>query len=285
MKVEIREARPSDKKPLMDFIKDVWEGHDYIPRVWDGWLRDKGSKMFVVLADGLQVGMNRVRFLEDGSAWFEGARVHPQFRGMGLATALGERSMRVAGRKGVDVYRLTSGTWNKEAHRQIARMGFKEAARVSVYVPQEGMRLGPQRGVRRAGYDDLPEVVRTIRTSREFRLGSGVMWDTFAAKALTRKVIARALGDGGVYLADGALGVAMGGGEGTESWKQVGFLTGDDKGVVGIVKHFLGLKGKGRTTRRLVYVPQGSRVIGALRRAGMKRDFSLILFESKAAKG
>jgi GNAT superfamily N-acetyltransferase len=285
LRVEVREARPADKKPLMDFIKDVWEGHDYIPRVWDDWLRDKGSKMFVVLADGRQVGMNRVRFLEDGSAWFEGARVHPQFRGMGLATALGEKSMDVANRKGVEVYRLTSGTWNKQAHRQIARMGFKEAARVSVYVPPEGMRLGPQTGVRRAGYDDLPEVVRSIRTSREFTLGSGVMWDTFAANALTRKVIARALGDGEVYLAEGALGVAMSGGEGTEAWRQVGFLTGDEKGVVRLVRHFFGLREKRKPSRRLVYVPQGSRVIGALRRAGMKRDFSLILFELKAAKG
>jgi hypothetical protein len=158
-------------------------------------------------------------------------------------------------------------------------------ARVSVYVPPEGMRLGPQTGVRRAGYDDLPEVVRTMRTSREFALGSGVMWDTFAAKGLTRQMIVRAVGEGEVYLAKGALGVAMAGGEGTEAWRQIGFLTGDQEGVVRLVRHLLGLGGKRKVNRRLVYVPQGSRVIGALREAGMKRDFSLILFELKPAKG
>ena len=96
MESENRPARPSDKAPLMSFIREVWGGHDYIPYVWDWWLKDRTGKMFVVEVDGVPVGMNRVRFLEDGSAWFEGVRVHPDFRGKGLATMLGENSMKVA---------------------------------------------------------------------------------------------------------------------------------------------------------------------------------------------
>ena len=268
----------------MDFIKDVWEGHGYIPRVWDDWLKDRKSKMLVVLADGKQVGMNRVRFLADGSAWFEGARVHPDYRGKGLATALGERSMELAADKGVRVFRLTSGTWNKQAHRQIARMAFREASRVSVYAPPEGAKMFPQKGVRKAKYADLPDVVRAIRTSREFRISSGVMWDTFAAMALTRQMIARAVGKGEVFLTDGALAIVVEGAEGPGSWRQVGFLTGEGKAAVRLVRHFFGMKGR-KADRRFVYAPQGSTVIGALRRAGLKRDFSLILFERRAAKG
>jgi len=283
LKVEVREARPSDKEPLMGFIKDIWEGHDYVPYVWDDWMKDKDSKVLVVLADGKQVGMNHVRFLEDGSAWFEGARVHPDFRGLGMASALGEKSMQIACGRGVNVFRLTSGTWNKQAHRQIARMRFRESSRVSVYVPSERMRLGPQKGVRRGESDDLADVVKTIRRSREFALGSGVMWDVFAAKALTREVIAGALGEGYVYLAEGALAIAKQGGEGRENWRQVGFLTGKPEGTVRLVRHFFGLRGRRKVDRRLAYVPQGSRVITALRGAGMKRDYALILFERKAA--
>jgi len=269
----------------MDFIKDVWDGHDYIPRVWDDWLKDRKARMFVILADGKQVGMNRVRFLEDGSAWFEGARVHPKFRGMGLATALGERSMAVASEKGAGVFRLTSGTWNKEAHRQIARMGFRESSKISVYSPPDGMKLSPQSGVRRAKYSDLPAVVKAIRMSREFTIGSGVMWDTFSAKALTRKVVARLVGDGEVYLTEGGLAIVVEGGEGPVNWRQIGFLTGEKRGTVRLVRHLFGLKGRRKVEERFVYVPQGSRVIGALRGAGLKRDFSLILFERKAANG
>jgi len=283
LNVEVREARRSDKEPLMSFIRYVWGGHDYIPYVWDDWLKDRDSKMFVVLADGRQVGMGRVCFLEDGSAWLEGGRVHPEFRGMGLATALAERAMRVAADRGIGIFRLASGSWNKQAHRHIARIGFKEASRMSVYVPPDGIRSGGGRSVRKVARGDLARVMSVIRHSREFALGSGVMWDTFTAKALTRKVVADALDAGFVYTAGGALAIAKHGGEREEAWKQVCFLTGEASGAVRLVRYVFGRKGK--ADRCLVYLPQGSRLIGALRKAGMKRDYSLILFERRAANG
>jgi GNAT superfamily N-acetyltransferase len=266
----------------MSFIKGIWGGHDYIPRVWDRWLGEKDSKMFVVLVDGRQVGMCRVRFLEDGSAWFEGARVHPEFRGRGLATALADRSMRASKEKGIKVFRLTSGSRNKQAHRQIERMGFKETSRLSVYVPAGGMAPGSAGPVRRAGVDEIAEVMSAIRSSPEFALGSGVMWDGFTAMALDRSIVAKALDEGHVLRTENALAVAKTAGEGDETWRQVCFLTGKKEEAVRIVKHVF-LKGKTKRDSCLAYIPQGSRLIGALRRAGLKRDFALILFQREAA--
>jgi GNAT superfamily N-acetyltransferase len=281
LSIEVREARPSDKEPLMSFIKNVWGGHDYIPRVWDQWLREKDSKMFVVLVDGRQVGMSRVCFLEDGSAWFEGARVHPEFRGRGLATALGERCMRASRERGVRVFRLASSSRNKRAHRQIGRMGFEETSRLSVYVPAEGMAPGPAGGVRRAGVDEIAEVMSAIRSSPEFALGSGVMWDEFTAKALDRNVVAKALDEGRVLRTENALAVAKTGREGDEVWRQVCFLTGRQEEAVRIVKHVF--KRRTKTDWCLAYISQGSSLIGALRRAGLKRVSALILFQREAA--
>jgi GNAT superfamily N-acetyltransferase len=283
LSIEVREARPSDREPLMSFIKNVWGGHDYIPRVWDQWLKEKDSKMFVVLVDGRPVGMSRVCFLEDGSAWFEGARVHPEFRGRGLATALGERMMRVSREKGVKVFRLTSSSRNKRAHRQIRRMGFEETSRLSVYAPVEGMAPGHTGGVRRAGEDQIAEVMSVIRSSREFAIGSGVLWDEFTAEALDQKIVANALAIGHVYRTQNALAVAKTVKAGNEVWKQVCFLTGKGEEAVRIVRHFF-LQGE-KADWCIAYVPQGSRLIGALRRAGLKRDISLTLFQRKAVNG
>ncbi len=283
--MEVREARPSDKGPLMSFIKDIWGGHDYIPRVWDEWVRDQGAEMFVVLADGRQVGMSRVRFLEDGSAWLEGARVHPDFRGKGLASALGERSMEAAREKGVGIFRLASGSRNKPAHRQIARMGFAEVSRTSVYVPPEGAHRAPKRGTVRAMPGDTSRVLGMIRDSREFELGSEVMWDTFAAYSMTPDVVAGAVRAGSVYTNGDAVAIVRPGSEGREEWRQVCFVGGDPGDAAELAAHLLTRKERRKTDRSFVYVPQGSPVIGELRRAGLKRDFSLILFERTAAKG
>jgi GNAT superfamily N-acetyltransferase len=283
--VEVREARSADKEPLMSFIKDVWEGHDYIPYVWDEWLRNRKSKMFVALADGKQVGMSRVRFMEDGSAWLEGARVHPDFRGLGIATALAERSMGAAARRGIRVFRLTSGTRNRRAHRHIARIGFKEICRVRAYSPSAASKQAPVPKAKLARTKDHLEVQKSIITSRDFRLGCGVMWDTFAAISLTKEVILDCLARKEVWTNEGAVAVARAGEEAGEHWRQICFLAGDGEDAAMLVKEVFWRREKFRTARRIVYIPAGSMIIGDLRGAGMERRFSMILFERQAAKG
>jgi GNAT superfamily N-acetyltransferase len=279
----VRPARPSDREPLMSFIKDVWSGHDYIPKVWDAWLSDKRGRMFVVEVGGVPVGMNRVRFLEDGSAWFEGARVHPEFRGRGLASMLGENSMKVAGAQGVRVFRLTSGSRNKAAHRQISRMNFSQASRWSVYEPPTTAGPAPYADARIAGGDQLGEVMRLITESREFMLGAGVFWHDFTAAALSRDVVRRLLGRGEVWTAGRAVAVAREGGEGSEIWEQVCFLGGPGPDAMKLVKSVLGRDPK--AVEKWVFVPQRSPLIHGLRVMGYERNFSMILFERKAAKG
>ena len=285
MRVEVRRARQSDKGPLMAFIKDVWGGHDYIPRVWDRWLGEKDARMFVVLADGRQVGMSRVRFLSDGSAWFEGARVHPGYRGMGLATALGEAGVDYARRKGASVFRLTSNSRNRQAHRQIARIGFEESHRISVYELPDGLKPRAAKDARPAGPGDAERVLEAVEGSRELALSSGLLWDSFTAVRLTRESLAMMISGGHVYRLGGAVAVSKLGGEGTESWNQVCFLTGPSEDAVRLVLHIFAQKRVGRVDWCMAYIPQGSELISGLRGAGLKRSFSLILFERQADNG
>ena len=280
MNARVRPARRTDRKPLLDFIKDVWGGHDYIPEVWDDWYEDKRGRMFVVEDDGKPVGMNRVRFMDDGSAWFEGARVHPSHRGKGLASLLGENSMKVAKEKGVSVFRLTSNSRNRTAHRQIARMRFDEVARVSIYSPDERTQLSPQRNVRVASGDDLGEVERMVHSSREYALGAGVMWESFAATRLTSKVLRGLIRDKSVLMAGAGVAVARRGGEGKELWNQVCFLGGDPADALKLARHIFADPRKAAWS--IAYMPHGSPIIGALRAGGFRRSTSLILFERRA---
>ncbi len=283
MEARVRPARPSDRAPLMSFIKDVWGGHDYIPNVWDHWLGDPKGKMFVVEVDGVPVGMNRVRFLEDGTAWFEGARVHPAFRGKGLATMLGENSMRLAEESGVRVFRLTSGSRNRTAHRQIARIKFEERTRFSVYEPSKRMRLQAGRGVDKSGVSDLARIMELIRSSKEFRLGAGVFWHDFAAASLTSAVVQGLLAEGAVWSSGEAVAVGRNGGEGSGIWEEICFLGGPVKDAMALVGALVGREKK--ANERYVFVPQKSPLIGALRGRGFVRNFSMILFERRAANG
>ena len=275
MDAVVRPARATDRGPLMSFIRHVWGGHDYIPRVWDEWLGDKRNRMYVVEVGGVPVGMNRLRFLEDGSAWFEGVRVHPAYRGRGLASMLGENSMNVAKEKGVGIFRLTSGSRNHIAHKQIAKIRFKEVARFSVYVPRRNRRAG--RRAQRVAMDRVRETRELLEGSFEFRRGHGVFWHNWGAAYLGPQVFRALVEEGSVYRHGRALAVYRSGGKGGREWEEVGFVGGDPSDAVALVGSLLGRVE--RTEERWVFVPQGSPVVHTLRQAGYRRRFSNILFE------
>ena len=202
-----------------------------------------------------------------------------------MATALGEESMHYAVKKGVNLFKLTSWSRNKAAHRQIARMGFRESSRMSAYEPGKGAKFTPQKEVRQAKIGDLGKVARLISGSREYSLGSGVYWDSFKATSLSESMIERLVREGSVWTSADSVAIGRLGGEGGEKWKQVCFLEGEDGDALKLVKHVFGLKSATKPSRRIVYLPQRSRLIGLLRREEFTSLTSVVLFEKSPAKG
>ena len=285
MTVIVREAKPSDKKPLMDFVTKTWGGHDYVPSVWDEWLRDKGGKMFVVEVDGKLVGMNRVRLLKDGTGWLEGVRIHPDFRGKGLASLLGERSMKYASNLGVSTFRLTSSSRNRVAHRQVAKMGFSEVARFDVFRARTKSSLLRGGGVDRLSPSDLSKALRVIRGSEEYRAGKGVYWDAFVTRALDRESLSELIAKRYVFSArdeEGNSAVAVCGPsrEGEEVWLQMSFLCGEPALCKKIVSHLF-RSSRPKRDENFVFLPKGSRLSKSLKEVGLKKYFQMVVFEGR----
>jgi len=285
MTVIVREAKPSDKKPLMDFVTKTWGGHDYIPSVWDEWLRDKDGKIFVVEVDGKQVGMNRVRLLKDGTGWLEGVRIHPDFRGKGLASLLGEKSMQYASKLGVSSFRLASSSRNTAAHRQVAKMGFSEVARFDVLRARSKSRLLRRGGVDRLSPADLSKALRVLRGSDEYRAGMGVYWDAFVARALDREALSELIAKGYVFSAgdekgNNALAVCGRAREGEEGWLQMSFLCGKPELCKKIVSHLFRSSRPSRD-ENFVFLPKGSRLSKSLKEIGLRKYFQMVVFEGR----
>ena len=286
MKVKVREARAADKAPLMEFVSKTWGGHDYIPDIWDEWIRDKSGKIFVVVADGRQVGMNRVRLLPEGVGWLEGARIHPQFRGKGLASLLGASSMKFGSARGTHVFRLTSGSRNKAAHRQIAKMGFGEIARFNVHrVKRTGLKPNPS--VQGAKLGELNPTWRFIRSSSEFKVGKGLYWDSFVARTLNKENLAELIKDRRVFHSidnGGSKAVAIFGRvtEGSEVWNQMGFLSGASAYCRKLVSHlFTGAIAK-QADENFIFLPRGSNLPKIMNQLGIKKSFQMVVFEGRS---
>lgn len=118
--------------------------------------------------------------------------------------------------------------------------------------------------------------------SREFKLGKGMFWDNFTAISLAPRVIENLVREGAVWTTGDAVAVVRIGKEGNETWNQVCFLGGGKKAAVTLARHIMSIPTKGSNLRRFVFVPHRSPLIGALRKAGFEREFSMVLFERSA---
>ncbi|MFW9767854.1 MAG: GNAT family N-acetyltransferase, partial [Candidatus Thorarchaeota archaeon] len=102
---KIRPLRPSDREDILEIARHIWEGHDYIPYLFDTWLNDKHSYTAAIEQEGHVVALANLRVIENGkTGWMEGLRVHPDHRGRGFARLLTQHVIQMA--KGIPVERV-----------------------------------------------------------------------------------------------------------------------------------------------------------------------------------
>ncbi len=85
----VRLAREDDREAVLSFCQMLpGNKKDYIPLVWDKWIVEQKSQIFVATSDDIPVAMERVLFLSDSEAWREGLRVDSRYRNQGLSKIL-----------------------------------------------------------------------------------------------------------------------------------------------------------------------------------------------------
>jgi GNAT superfamily N-acetyltransferase len=110
----------------MEITRDVWQGHDYLPRVFDAWLADSGAAFQAAELDGVVVGIHRLRPYAPGLIWYEGLRVASSHRRQGMARTMLESAIAEAKEQQFREIRL--GTGNPEAARLFESSGFRRLA-------------------------------------------------------------------------------------------------------------------------------------------------------------
>jgi ribosomal protein S18 acetylase RimI-like enzyme len=272
VKIRVRQARKDDKDDVMSFVSKTWGGSDYIPKVWDKWIKDRNGRIHVIELEGKIVGMNRISFLPDGYCWLQGARIHPEYRGKGLATILGLYVIKWAEGLGFKKFRLSCSVRNYPAIAQVSKMGFKEMKRISVYSFKG--RPG-SRCVELKKEINVKELIPRIERSREFKLSGGVFWCDYVAVSINRDTVEDFIREGKALSYGSALCLLKDSTEEFENTVQVCFITGEDEDLEHLCDNVLSMNEE----NKIFYVPRGSRVISTLKKKGLTREGCFILFE------
>jgi RimJ/RimL family protein N-acetyltransferase len=84
----VRRMSAADKPAVLAISSQIWEGRDYLPRVFDEWVRDAEGEFAAVLLEGRVVGCGELTWFTPVDAWLEGLRKDPAVKDKGLGGTL-----------------------------------------------------------------------------------------------------------------------------------------------------------------------------------------------------
>ena len=133
MVLNIRKVKRSDLDDVKEISKHVWDGHDYVPSVATQWLRDPKCNFYGVEINGHVVAVGNLRLIEAGRlGWMEGLRVHPDYRGRGLANGLTPFIVKKGEELGLERLRYTTAIDNAASLKLAKKSGFRRVVTVAV---------------------------------------------------------------------------------------------------------------------------------------------------------
>ena len=219
--IELRPVRPEDRARVEEIARDVWDGHDYLPDVFDEWVADPASSFQAAELDGIVVGLQRTRPLAPGIAWYEGLRVDAAHRRKGIARAMLRSAIDEARRQGVREIRLRTG--GEDAGGLFQSEGFERrldaiAWRASRMEGEEPARIPDQ--------SEADLLANRIREDGSLERYAGVHLDAEGDRDLDAEELRRLAGLGRLRAGPGgrALAVVRQNRRGTRLW--AGFLSG-----------------------------------------------------------
>lgn len=206
MEPTIRPARSDDAGAVRAFATDTWPEHggDYLPSVFESWVRDDGPTARTLVADveGRAVGLLRTVLLTPDEAWCGGLRVDPDYRGEGIARRLTQTAFDWAGERGATVARAMVFSWNAAGLGVARAVGFEPVTEFRWVHPEPAAET-------ERGDHDIPEPDDAWNRWR----GSGARdhldgltldpHEPWALSTLTREGLVDAADDGRVFAVTG----------------------------------------------------------------------------------
>lgn len=200
----IRPVRPADRDRILEITKDVWDGRDYIPRVFDRWVSDAGAEFQAAELDGVVVGVQRIRPYAPGLTWYEGLRVASERRRQGIARTMLEGAVAEARAQGFREMRLA--TRDVPAVRLFESAGFRQLVEMKWW---RGVRVEGGEPARMPDPAEATQLWAAVESSPGIELYAGIVPDMNGARDLGRDELERMADAGLLRVGPGGRALAL----------------------------------------------------------------------------
>jgi GNAT superfamily N-acetyltransferase len=168
--VVCRPARQSDTADVLELTRTIWDGHDYVPEAWEGWLADPQGLLAVAEYQRRVLGLGKLTRLSSDDWWLEGLRVHPEYQGRWVGSQLNDYLLAHWLQTGNGALRLATNSERVQVHHMCQRNGFTKAAEFTWYVAPNlddwSQNSGAKGPIQASSQDaassvDLPKYIKT----------------------------------------------------------------------------------------------------------------------------
>jgi GNAT superfamily N-acetyltransferase len=128
-----RPALPKDTPDVMELTRTIWDGHDYIPHVWNDWLADSHGLLASAEYKGQVVGLGKLTRLAEQQWWLEGLRVHPDYQGRHIASHIMEYLYDYWKMTASGAIRLATASYRLSVQHLCDRFGFQKLGEFSEF--------------------------------------------------------------------------------------------------------------------------------------------------------
>lgn len=171
--VVCRPALRKDTQEVLELSSHIWEGGDYLPKVWEEWLNDPDGMLGVAEVNGRVAGTFKLTKFAEDDWYLEGLRVHPDFQDRGIATHIHDYVVELWRQTGKGILRLTTGSNNVKVHRMCERSGFK---RIAEFIPYRGSVLMDGTGnFTPLSAEEAPRALEIVNSNPVHRLSSSLI--------------------------------------------------------------------------------------------------------------
>ena len=276
--VKIRRAAAADKAPILEICKNIWNGHDYLPGVWDDWLADTDGRLIVAAVGGRTVGVAHGSLQTPDVAWLEGVRVHEQYRGLGIAGKLNRALVEWARKRRARVARLCTGSSNLASKKHLAKIGFPLLQTFQRLDSTRGLHVKPANVTRPR--HSTKALWNWLSSRPEFIENRAMYSDGWTWHPLTAQAFRRHAAHSRVLLTrrkkqPRACGILLD----VDKVLTVGFAAGEPSEVGSLMRmsRFLMLQKRHRKLR--VLLPAKSLLVRSLQRSGFEKTGKILVYE------
>ena len=137
MNIQFRLMRASDRQAVTTLCAQMWDGHDYIPQVFDDWLAHSLGRFTAVIDEDRKalIGVGKLTSITERDWWIEGLRVDSNYRGRGVGRRLHAYHVDLWQQLSppASAVRLLTDNDNLVIHRFSERAGFRLMGEVLPY--------------------------------------------------------------------------------------------------------------------------------------------------------